>query len=55
MAADVLRPANDWLWLAAALEGLCAVSVILQEQLEKGQVSQILLVNRDLKDIICNK
>ena len=30
VAADVLRPANDWLWLAASLEGLCAVSVCLQ-------------------------
>ena len=32
VAVDVLRPANDWLWLAASLEGLCAVSVCLQEQ-----------------------
>ena len=25
VAADVLRPANDWLWLAAALEGIASV------------------------------
>ena len=36
VAADVLRPANDWLWLAAALEGLCAVSVVLAEQQRRG-------------------
>ena len=36
VAADVLRPANDWLWLAASLEGLCAVSVCLQEQQSLG-------------------
>ena len=36
VAADVLRPANDWLWLAASLEGLCAVSVCLQEQQQRG-------------------
>ena len=36
VAADVLRPANDWLWLAASLEGLCAVSVVLQEQQHRG-------------------
>jgi len=36
VAADVLRPANDWLWLAASLEGLCAVSVVLQEQQMRG-------------------
>ncbi|XP_046452687.1 protein brunelleschi-like isoform X2 [Daphnia pulex] len=28
-AADVLRPANDWLWLAGSFEGLCAASIIL--------------------------
>lgn len=28
-AADVLRPANDWLWLAGAFEGLCAASITL--------------------------
>ena len=28
-AADLLRPVNDWLWLAGAYEGLCAVSVVL--------------------------
>jgi len=38
VAADVLRPANDWLWLAASLEGLCAVSVVLQDQQQKGVV-----------------
>ena len=27
---DILRPANDWLWLAGCLEGLCSVSVVLQ-------------------------
>ena len=36
VAVDVLRPANDWLWLAASLEGLCAVSVCLQEQSRAG-------------------
>jgi hypothetical protein len=36
VAADVLRPANDWLWLAAALEGQCAVSVALAEQHRRG-------------------
>ena len=29
--------ANDWLWLAASLEGLCAVSVCLQEAASQGQ------------------
>lgn len=29
MAAEILRPVNDWLWLAGAFEGLCAASVIL--------------------------
>jgi len=29
MASEILRPVNDWLWLAGAFEGLCAVSVIL--------------------------
>ncbi|CAG9112030.1 unnamed protein product [Plutella xylostella] len=28
-AADTLRAVNDWLWLAAANEGLCAASAIL--------------------------
>ena len=37
VAGDVLRPANDWLWLAASLEGLCAVSVCLQEAASQGQ------------------
>merc|ERR1719334_55315 len=46
VAADVLRPANDWLWLAASLEGLCAVSVVLVEQQQKG----ISLGARGLRD-----
>jgi hypothetical protein len=29
MASEILRPVNDWLWLAGAFEGLCAASVIL--------------------------
>ena len=36
VAVDVLKPANDWLWLAASLEGLCSVSVCLQEQNSLG-------------------
>jgi hypothetical protein len=28
-AADLLRPVNDWLWLAGAFEGLCSASVVL--------------------------
>ncbi|KAK3861552.1 hypothetical protein Pcinc_028634 [Petrolisthes cinctipes] len=28
-AADTLRNCNDWLWLAACFEGLCAASVVL--------------------------
>lgn len=36
VGCDVLRPANDWLWLAGCLEGLCSVSVLLQEKQEKG-------------------
>ena len=36
VAADVLKPANDWLWLGASLEGLCAVSVCLQDQQSRG-------------------
>ena len=46
VAVDVLRPANDWLWLAASLEGLCAVSVCLQEQSRAG----INLGSRGLSD-----
>jgi len=33
---DILRPANDWLWLAGCQEGLCAVSMLLQEGQESG-------------------
>jgi len=36
VGCDILRPANDWLWLAGCLEGLCAVSILLQERQEKG-------------------
>jgi len=28
-AADLLRPVNDWLWLAGCFEGLCAASITL--------------------------
>jgi len=28
-AADLLRPVNDWLWLAGSFEGLCAASITL--------------------------
>lgn len=29
IASDILRPVNDWLWLAGTFEGLCAASVTL--------------------------
>ncbi|CAH1247732.1 TRAPPC9 [Branchiostoma lanceolatum] len=29
-SADILKSANDWLWLAAAFEGTCAASVTIQ-------------------------
>ena len=29
LAADALRSCNDWIWLAGAMEGLCAISVML--------------------------
>ncbi|XP_078584497.1 trafficking protein particle complex subunit 9-like isoform X3 [Branchiostoma floridae x Branchiostoma japonicum] len=29
-SADILKSANDWLWLAAAFEGTCAASVTVQ-------------------------
>lgn len=36
-AADTLRNCNDWLWLAACFEGLCAASVVmLYPNLRKG-------------------
>jgi len=33
---EILRPANDWLWLAGCQEGVCAVSMILQESQQHG-------------------
>ena len=33
---DILRPANDWLWLAGCQEGVCSVSMLLQESQERG-------------------
>ena len=30
MAAEILKSCNDWLWLASALEGICAISTIAQ-------------------------
>ena len=30
VAAEILRSCNDWLWLASATEGLCAISTIAQ-------------------------
>lgn len=38
-AAETLKNVNDWLWLGAAYEGLCAVSsIILYPNLQKGSM-----------------
>lgn len=31
-AIDILKPVNDWLWIAACHEGLCAASVIMSQR-----------------------
>ncbi|XP_023932034.1 trafficking protein particle complex subunit 9-like [Lingula anatina] len=39
-ALDILKSANDWLWLAAAYEGLCSASVIIMYPREERQSFQ---------------
>ena len=41
LAADALRSCNDWIWLAGAMEGLCAISVMLHYPTSRRSVNPL--------------